>query len=457
MDNAYGKGHNGRPDPASTVPIKIPKNLRQIGNIHSRGKIIYVEDYVMTFIKQLSERNPGGCKAAVLLGYYAKTENCKNIFIKGAIEMKNVDLSSGISLTDEGWTGIYENIKKYFTDVEIIGWALTGPEFYLDSMEKIKKVHMSNFSGPDKVFLKLDSMEKEESFYISENNQLVLLDGYYIYYEKNEEMQNYMVENKEEDTRVEASYEDNATKKIRSIIKDKKEVKDDRNVIRLLYAASSLLAIIVLVIAATMLDNYDKMKSMESVLNNISETLSLANDDSSNDDTRETMGHGAQNSSTDSEEDNGVQNEVNVDVDDANSNKDTENVDTDSNQDTEHVEAEGANTENGNTLDVETVPGDVTEEATDVEEATQGGQKEDLEKDEAKDNETAEEVTNVKPEEKETTEETPTRYYTVESGDSLAAISYKLYETYAYMNKIKELNGIEDENKIYAGQKIIVP
>ncbi len=53
--------------------------------------------------------------------------------------------------------------------------------------------------------------------------------------------------------------------------------------------------------------------------------------------------------------------------------------------------------------------------------------------------------------------ETPTRYYTVEAGDSLAGISYKLYETYAHMDKIKELNGIEDENMIYAGQKLIVP
>ena len=447
MENVHGKGHYGRPDPASTVPIKIPKNIRQIGTINSHNKVIYVEDYVMTFIKQLSERDPGGCKAAVLLGYYARTEGCKNIFIKGAIEMKNVDLSGGVNLTDEGWTGIYENIKKYFTDVEIIGWALTGPEFYLDSMEKLKTVHMSNFSGSDKALLKLDSMEKEESFYISENNQLVLLDGYYIYYEKNEEMQNYMVENKEEDIREEASYEDHATKKIRSIIKDKKEIKDDRNVIRLLYAASSLLAIIVLVIAATMLDNYDKIKNMESALNTISESLAVVNnEDPSNEETKETMSHGS------------------------------ENITAEPDQENEKGD-DALDTEDADSLDVETVPGDIKENETDKNKEDESKddnkednkQSDDIANEDATKETTTDENKKDTQDKKETTSETstkkkdaaktdtPTRYYTVEAGDSLAGISYKLYETYAHMDKIKELNGIEDENMIYAGQKLIVP
>lgn len=449
MENAHGKGHYSRPEPANTVPIKIPKNIRQIGNINSRDKIIYVEDYVMTFIKQLSEKDPGGLRVAVLLGYYVRTEDCRNIFIKGAVEMKNVDFSSGVNLSDEGWTGIYENIKKYFTDVEIIGWALTGPEFYLDGMEKIKKVHMSNFSGPDKTLLKLDSMEKEENFYISENNQLVLLDGYYIYYEKNEEMQNYMVENKEEDIREEASYDDHATKKIRSIIKDKKEVKDDRNVVRLLYAASSLLAIIVLVIAATMLDNYDKMKSMESALNTISESLSVVNNkNNSGNETQETMSHGAQDNTD-------------------NPNKDNENNDN------------KALSEDSDTLNVETVPGDIKENEEDDDKAVESDKnkdedtkKDDVTKEDGANEDTAKEPTKAPtkaPEKKDDTSknqeastetvktETPTRYYTVEAGDSLAGISYKLYETYSYMEKIKELNNIEDENMIYAGQKLIVP
>lgn len=445
MDNAYGKGRNSRPEPANTVQVKIPKNIRQIGNPNSRNKIIYVEDYVMTFIKQLSERDPGGCRAAILLGYYARTQECKNIFVKGAIEMKNIDFSTGVNLTDEGWTGIYENIKKYFTDVEIVGWALTGPDFYLDGMEKIKKVHISNFAGSDKTLLKLDSMEKEENFYVSENNQLLLLDGYYIYYEKNEEMQNYMVENKAEDTREETPYDDQTTRKIRSIIKEKKEVKEDRNVVRLLYAASSLLAIIVLVIAATMLENYDKMKNMEAALNTISQSLSADNSENpSPNDTQETMSHGVKemtptpvNENTETDEDFNV--ETNEDL----------------------------NSEDSDSLNVETISGAIGENGIDEDKDKdkEEAQSEDITEkstDNSKEQEKKEitpEATKEKEKEKEKAVKTdaPIRYYTVEAGDSLAGISYKLYETYAYMDKIKELNGIEDENMVYTGQKLRVP
>ena len=61
-----------------------------------------------------------------------------------------------------------------------------------------------------------------------------------------------------------------------------------------------------------------------------------------------------------------------------------------------------------------------------------------------------------KPKEtKETAKEI--KYYVVKQGDSLAGISYKLYNSANYISKIKDLNGIEDENKIYTGQKLIVP
>lgn len=451
MDNAYGKGHYSRPEPANTVVIKIPKNIRQVGNVNSH-KIIYVEDYVMTFVKQLSERDPGSCKVAILLGYYVKTKEKKNIFIKGAIEMKNVDLSSGINLTDEGWTSIYENIKKYFTDVEIVGWALTGPEFYLDSMDKIKNVHITNFSGPDKVLLKLDSMEKEENFYISENNNLTIQHGYYIYYEKNEEMQNYMIENKEEDIREETLYDDQATKKIRSIIKDKKEAKDDRNVIRLLYAASSLLAIIVLVIAATMLDNYEKMKNMETALSTISESLNMANKDKEkldfNADKKTAQNNSDQNNETDSQDKNNTlpkeeSDSLDIETVPGNIKKNDDNIVEDDNKDSnEDGESNEENSDSSQNTDKAEDESD-REINTPSDSNNRSGNK-DTEEENTDDDNTVE-------------TSAPIKYYTVKAGDSLASISYKLYQTYSYMDKIKELNNIVDENLIYEGQKLIVP
>lgn len=454
MDNSYSKGGNtnNQPEPVKSVPVKMPKNIRQVGSIGSRNKVIYVEDYVMTYIKQLSDKEHSGCRVAVLMGYYVRTEEGKNIFIKGAVEMTNTDFSSGISLSDEGWTSIYENIKKYFSEIEIVGWSLIGPEFFIESEEKIRKVHMDNFQGPDKVLLKLDSLEKEETFYLNENNQLVKQTGYYIYYEKNEEMQNYMVENKE-GASEEKNYNDHTTKKIRNVIQEKKEVKDDRSVIRLLYAASTLLAIIVLVIAATMLDNYDKMRNMETALNTISQNLNLAKDGGN---------------TGESETAEGDQNKEEVQAADNDKEEPSRTADTDTTEDSQTIEDEAKGNNTGETdqgtTEVETVKGNINsnEEANAPEDAAENKDQADKAGKEDSGNNTDTAKAGDKDNDKASGEDTTpasasVKYYIVRAGDSLAGISYELYHTFSYMDEIKELNGIEDENKIYEGQKLIVP
>ncbi|WOO39101.1 LysM peptidoglycan-binding domain-containing protein [Anaerocolumna sp. AGMB13020] len=451
MENSSAKGQNN----GNTVTIKMPKNIRQVGNVLYHGRVIYVEDYVMTFLKQLADTDPGELRAAVFLGYSVKTEEAKNVFIKGAVEMRNTDFSTGITLSDDGWTSVYENIKKYFTDVEIMGWALIGPGFYLESNDKIRKVHTDNFSGNDKVLLKMDSMERDEAFYFCESNQLIKQPGYYIYYEKNEEMQNYMIENKEEQTiREEAVYSDQTTKKIRSIIQEKKEVKEDRSVVRLLYAASSLLAIIVLVIAATMLDNYDRMKKMESALSTISQNINTASkDDSENDDKNTDIQTAGKNDETKTTDESAKNDDEGIIVDTVEGKvtpepEETKPTEVADNSETDTTKNQGEDKDTDKNTDKNTDKSDT---------------KKDTEKNNGKNSDTSVVDNSDKKDAESDTDSEPAssnatvRYYTVKAGDSLASISFKLYDTYAYMDKIKELNDIEDENKIMAGQKLIVP
>lgn len=48
-------------------------------------------------------------------------------------------------------------------------------------------------------------------------------------------------------------------------------------------------------------------------------------------------------------------------------------------------------------------------------------------------------------------------YYVVQKGDSLVGICRKIYQTTAMMDKLCEVNGIEDEDSIYAGQYLTLP
>jgi LysM repeat protein len=303
-------------------------------------------------------------------------------------------------------------------------------------MNKITKAHVNNFAGQDKTLLTYDNMEKEESFLIYENGHLNKQEGYYIYYEKNEEMQTYMIEQKKTESE-EATYDDKVSREIREVIQNKKPVvEENKSVTRLMYAAGTLLAVIILVVGAAMLSNYDQMKNMQKALDSLSQSLTK---------TELPLGQN---------EAEAVTAEVhNEDLKDPTENTDKPN----------------------DSLDVEVVPGNVdpieddeNKDTVPEEELADQEKGEDKEPDETQpiedepDEKPEEQNQEQKPEEKDTQkeeekEEKEASYYTVKEGDSLIGISFKLYNSANYMKKIMELNDIEDEDLIYVGQRLIVP
>ncbi len=404
--------------------FKMPKNIRQVGKVNGNRKI-YVEDYVMTFIKQLAGEEYSGCKVAVLIGQYVKLENSRNIFISGAVEVEGIDTSGDIEFTNDNWTNIYEMIKKYFVDMEIVGWFLGGPGYLLEDEDKICKAHIDNFAGQDKTLLTYDNLEKEEAFFIYENNRLKKQDGYYIYYEKNEEMQTYMVDHKKVITE-ENQYEDRVTKEIRNVIQNKRPVQEDnKSVTRLMYAAGTLLAVIILVVGAAMLNNHEQMKNMQDTLNYLTLNLSENNNANFQNNKLTTAPTSAAVSPTDRAE--------------------VKEGET-STQDLE--------TEEGS-LNVEVLPGGVKPLEKEEEDNKIPGE-ELAQEPPTKKEEKKEERSKSNDETQEVIQE-EVKYYTVQLGDTLAGISYKLYNSANYITKIMELNNIEDENVIYAGQRLIVP
>ena len=65
--------------------------------------------------------------------------------------------------------------------------------FSVELNDKIIRTHMDNFSGENKVLYMIDALDNEDAFYQFENYSLKKQRGYYIYYETNKEMKNYML------------------------------------------------------------------------------------------------------------------------------------------------------------------------------------------------------------------------------------------------------------------------
>ncbi len=402
--------------------FKMPKNIRQVGKSNAARKI-YVEDYVMSFIKQLAGEDYSRYKVAVLVGQNVKQEGCRSLFIYGAVEVADMDATGDITFSNDTWTSIYESIKKYFVEAEILGWFLGGPGYLLEEKEKILKAHIDNFAGADKTLLTFDNMEKEEAFHIYENNRLVRQEGYYIYYEKNEEMQNYIIDHNKPES-AEADYDDKVSREIRSVIQNKKPapVQENKSITRLMYAAGTLLAVIILVVGAAMLSNYDQMRNMQKALDSLSRNLEQVESVF----VKENKDPASKVSKEETRKDN-------------------------------NVISETGNSESEDSLNVNVVPGEL-EPLEDEKEPDSGEELVDEKDDKAAAEEVKEDTTSKENDETEDVkEEKKVKYYTVVSGDSLAGISYKLYNSANYISVIKKLNNIEDEDMIYIGQKLIIP
>ena len=89
--------------------------------------------------------------------------------------------------------------------------------------ELIGKVHRNQFGG-EKILMLMDTAEQEEAFFRYENNFLVRQSGYYIYYEKNTQMQNYMLEkNPEIQEESQETVQDDAVRAFRSLIQKRRK------------------------------------------------------------------------------------------------------------------------------------------------------------------------------------------------------------------------------------------
>ena len=173
---------------------QLPKNIRQIGGPVGTTKV-YIEDFVVTFLKALTTDKNTFVRGAILFGEKKSIDNETVIFIRGAVEGQNIELDLDETVFDDKvWREIYQKKERFFPDLEVIGWALSRMGFSVRLNDKIKKTHFENFPGDGKVLYMTDHLAGDDAFYVYRGQDLVRQSGYYIYYEKNPMMQEYLIE-----------------------------------------------------------------------------------------------------------------------------------------------------------------------------------------------------------------------------------------------------------------------
>ena len=241
----------------------LPKNIRQIGECKGSRRI-YVEDYVYTFLRRMEERKRDQGTAGILLGKYNWKDGISYLFIRSALEIENMEVSpEHIRFTDAVWTEIHSTVQQYFKGQEILGWFLNLPEHPLEINEVILRAHLNHFGGNDKVLFLTEPTEKEEAFFSYDSSRLKKENGYYIYYEKNEAMQNYMVQkNQSVSTEAQGASADQAVRDFRKLVEKKKEEKEKKSGHSLLYGLTACVAAASLVIAFTYTGGADAIRGI---------------------------------------------------------------------------------------------------------------------------------------------------------------------------------------------------
>ena len=172
---------------------KIPKNVKQIGNVSDSLKI-YVEDYVDTYLNQLCEKEAENPVGAFLIGDIVREEELEYQYIYGAIRMEELGQDeNGVFVNEETWENACEVCQTFFENGEIIGWFATVPGIPFAMNGNLKKVHQEIFAKDKGIFILKDPVCKDEMYFAPKFNDLMQMNGHYIYYEKNPSMQNYMI------------------------------------------------------------------------------------------------------------------------------------------------------------------------------------------------------------------------------------------------------------------------
>ena len=155
------------------------KNLKQIGTPQKEDKI-YVENLVYSKIKEENHRDK---TVYVFMGHTERMNGKYATFVEGAIPVNDMEFFGSVPRwNNKIWSGVFREIKRIYEDMIIVGWALDMKGLAPRMTKELERVHREFFGGIHQIFLLMDSLEKEETFYTYKENSLVPKEGFYIYY-----------------------------------------------------------------------------------------------------------------------------------------------------------------------------------------------------------------------------------------------------------------------------------
>lgn len=244
----------------------LPKNVRQIGDIQG-DKRIYLEDYVVTYIHKKEKQEEKEGFLGVFLGEVQREKEEIRMFIRGlldvsldrwATEEKQPDTDPSKQECGEAKRRrtIPEECRDYFGEMEVIGCCVIG-KYPVEPMKKLME------EVPQSRMLLYHLQDQEEHLYWTETGKYEEISGYFVFYEQNRNMQEYMAEVFHEKSEDKERITDQAIKVFREKIKKK----DQMHTAGMMKLASSFFVVTLLVIGAVVVTRIGNIRNPERAAN----------------------------------------------------------------------------------------------------------------------------------------------------------------------------------------------
>ena len=393
--------------------------------------VIYLEDYVYTYIYQYANTDLSCEHSAAIIGeYYPES---REMIICGIMPIDKDKLSTVDEwINEEAVEALQEEKESYFQGAKILGWLHMQPGYGTMLTMKEVKAHREIFDREGTLLLLVDPINKIETFYVYEDDTLKEQSGYYMYYDKNPCMQQYMLDRPFISVEKEET-EDDVVNQFREIGKIRKKEYEHKKRMNLTVVAASIALLALSAVILKMNDQNAKINGLQAELAQMSSKEAATGQDVS------ALGEEANAQFVFNPE--GAIDAATPDVtiidrtgEEANAPKEEVTVDKVVEEEVEEVAQEKP---------AEEKPAEETpvtnEEQVDIAEEAATTNKEGEQAVEA------------------ATQEEDYITYVVQEGDSLRKISFDHYQTELRTKEIIALNEIENGDDIYVGQKLKLP
>lgn len=254
----------------------VPKNIRQIGEAHAHYAI-YIEDYVSTYIKQVVRLSDGGIRQGALVGKIYP-EGGKTVFVvRGIVTDKELYRTGSQLFSPSGKEGLREQCGRYFGEMDVIGGVIFEPG--RGEMDVVRRSMLAESGSARQIFLHVDCTDGAQEFCIGSQGAVELIESYYIYYERNEAMQNYLIAYNEETRRKVEEVHDIISGQARAAMGEVRMPRARMQKDTLLICATCALLICVTLLGIININQYQKMCKMEASFHTVLVRLGLEDDD----------------------------------------------------------------------------------------------------------------------------------------------------------------------------------